>query len=132
MVELINGLTSCKNKLLKHQPVDLVSSITDMNPVSFFNSKNIKTLQKMIVDPDKGGYLNLNYLTMLLVDFKMQSHSTRDTLFTALKNYIELYTDAIDKTSDIETNLFLTENGFENEELIFTAFALVLIHKHKQ
>jgi len=132
MIELIDKLNICKTMLQKHQPIDFTSTVVDMNVISFFNSKNIKTLQSLIVDPCNGSYKNLNYIVMLLTDMKTTEHSVHGSLFKALKNYIDLYTDAVNGTLDIETNLFLTKDGFENEELIYTAFALVLISKHRQ
>jgi len=137
MVEFINNLEHVKKSLSKLQTTDTISVIIDMNLVSFFSSKNLKTVNDLITDSGNGGYTMLRYMTI----FKSHLDNTEyknDTLFNYLKGYVISYIKNLRNVDGIETSLFVDKKiNVVNKELegvddlAITAFALILINKNK-
>lgn len=137
MVEFINNLEHVKKSLSKLQTTDTISVIIDMNLVSFFSSKNLKTINDLITDSGNGSYAMLRYMTI----FKSHLDNTEyknGTLFDYLKSYVISYIKNLRNVDGIETSLFVDKKiNVVNKELegvndlAITAFALILINKNK-
>ncbi|RLF08136.1 MAG: hypothetical protein DRJ64_01610 [Thermoprotei archaeon] len=135
MIEMIDKLNECKDSLQKSQPTEFIAVIKDMNIISFFSSKNITTLEKMINNSANGSYDNLKYLIMLKTDLELTMHSSGISMWEMVLKYATLYMTTLSKTNNIKTSLFLDTDSTgaikKINDLVTAAFALMLIFKHK-